>query len=50
LRPIGEITCSRGLTLVWPAERERLLDIITIDRGFDTFRTASGGRFTSHLA
>lgn len=37
-------------TLVWLAEREHLLDIITVDRGFDAYRTAAGGRFTNHLA
>jgi predicted nucleic acid-binding protein len=36
-------------TLVWLAEREDLLDIVTVDRGFAAYRTASGARFTNHL-
>lgn len=37
-------------TLVWLAERERLTDIITLDSGFESYRTTSGKRFTNHLA
>lgn len=37
-------------TLVWLAERERLTDIITLDSGFQSYRTASGARFTNHIA
>lgn len=37
-------------TLVWLAERERVLDIVTVDRGFDVYRTTSGARFANHLA
>jgi hypothetical protein len=37
-------------TLVWLAERERLTDIITLDSGFESYRTTSGARFTNHLA
>lgn len=36
-------------TLIWLAERERLTDIVTIDSGFETYRTASGARFRNHL-
>lgn len=36
-------------TLVWLAECEKVLDIVTVDRGFDTYRTAAGARFTNHL-
>jgi len=37
-------------TLIWLAERERFTDIVTLDSGFDSYRTASGARFTNHLA
>lgn len=37
-------------TLVWLADRERLADIVTLDSGFESYRTASGARFTNHLA
>ena len=37
-------------TLVWLAEQERVFDIVTVDLGFDIYRTASGARFTNHLA
>lgn len=36
-------------TLVWLAERERLTDIVTLDGGFEIYRTAAGARFVNHL-
>ena len=36
-------------TLIWLAEREQLTDIVSIEGGFETYRTASGARFVNHL-
>ncbi len=36
-------------TLVWLAEREHLTDIVTLDSGFETYRTPSDARFVNHL-
>lgn len=36
-------------TLIWLAEQERLADIVSIEGGFESYRTASGERFVNHL-
>lgn len=36
-------------TLIWLAEHERLVDIVSIEGGFETYRTAGGARFVNHL-
>lgn len=36
-------------TLIWLAERERLVDIVSIEGGFEIYRTSSGARFVNHL-
>jgi len=37
-------------TLIWLAEQESVFDIVTVDTGFDIYRTLSGARFANHLS
>ena len=34
---------------IWLAQHERLVDIVSIEGGFETYRTAGGARFVNHL-